>query len=203
MAKIAAVAHHRPLARQGPDIPKTWNEFEGAPFPTKASMLVIEKLLEPADVSVLATADCALCAFSKDLTGTEVGLSIPGDEPERVQYMQGGIVAAQKHLAVPARGPDPGVILNPPMLYPGDTRFQEEQAQAVCFCNKCGQGPKDHMSGTWVDDDARDMLATSRPEAYRRGRNCKLFCGRCWIRRIEAKGGDVPDGATFQQRIIQ
>ena len=81
VAKIAAVAHHRPLACEDPDIPKTWNVFEGALFPTKASMLVIEKLLEPADVSILETAGCALCALSKDLTGSEVGLSIPGQEP--------------------------------------------------------------------------------------------------------------------------
>ena len=83
------------------------------------------------------------------------------------------MVAAQKHPPVPPRGPDPGVILNPPTLVPGDARFQEEQIRAAYYCNRCGQGPKDHAGGTWADDEVRGALAQNRPELCRQGKNCQ------------------------------
>ena len=104
-------------------------------------MLVIEQLLEPADVSALAELPCAACGLSQDLTGSEVGLSRADSQPTRLEYMQGGTAISQCDLAAaPPRGPAPGVILDPPSLAPGDTGFLEDQRAAEYYCNKCGQG---------------------------------------------------------------
>ena len=88
VAKLVTVAHHRDIV-EGTDCPRDWRSTEGYSFPLKASMMVVELLVEPATIASLAKETCAVRALSKDMAGSEVGLA--NEDPARkLHYMKGG-----------------------------------------------------------------------------------------------------------------
>ena len=118
--------------------------------------------------------------------------------------MRGGTALTGRSLASPPPpGPAPGVVLDPPFLNPGDTRFGHEQKLVQIWCNGCGMGPKTRDQGTWQDSAIQDMLAQNREEAYRQGRCCRWLRSRCWAQQQEDLGIIVPDGRKFAARLKQ
>lgn len=200
VAKVVQIAHHHPCII-GTGCPMDATAMKRSQFPLQATLLVLDEIVEPADLTTLATEHCAVCALSKDLTGSEVGLATP-DLEAKLDYMVGGSAITSTVLGSAPPGPEPGIIMDPPALVPGDTRLAERTQAAEIWCDGCKRGPWGHNHGTWVNDRVRELLAKNRKEAYRAGSCCKWLCSRCWIQRIDAEGGSVPEGRTFTKRLL-
>ena len=115
VAKLTWTAHHHPLAREQ-DCPRSFRDFDTCDFPLKASMIVVEDLIVPARLAALAEAPCAVCALSKIVTGSEVGLT---PTRSRLRYMGGGESITGRAVNAPTPITQaPGIQLNPPAATP-------------------------------------------------------------------------------------
>ena len=201
VARLVQVAHHHDIAKEA-GCPKNAQEFAEAEFPFQATMKVMEAFVTPADVSAIGFDEdtCSVCALSQDLAGSTVGLGPTGTAWEsRPQYMGGGKALTGKDvLHDKPLEPAPGVVLCPPSLRKGDTRFTEQKTESVFFCDFCTHPiALKAKQGTWFKQEVLELLAGLRGPAWAKGSHCRWQCGHCWFARMRREGVEVVDTSNF------
>ncbi|CAK0800853.1 unnamed protein product, partial [Prorocentrum cordatum] len=176
----------------------TWAETLNSKFHLRSALQVLEKSVEPAHLTGLASADCAVCDLRAQLVGSDAQLGKA--EGDFFCYAGEGMTINETDLIASAPlSAAPGVQLIPPALSSGDTRFLKVQKDGRAFCDGGKSGPRELREGTWEGDWIRNYPAENREIACNEGHNCRWFCLWCRQRHLEESGVEVPRGNVAEK----